>query len=196
MFRIAVSLIAAVAVIGIVSGCSTAPKTEAQRVELHQDVHTAIASFKQEDPDLYRFFNNSYGYAIFPRVGKGAAGLGGAYGQGELYENGRMIGYCDLSQTTVGLQLGGQTYSEIIFFRDQWALDNFKQGELVFAANASAVAVDSGSSGSADYRNGVAVFTMTIEGLMFEAAIGGQEFKYVSIWDAEPARYSSESARY
>jgi lipid-binding SYLF domain-containing protein len=111
-------------------------------------------------------------------VGKGAVGVGGAYGKGVLYQGGRAIGYCDLSQASIGFQLGGQAYSEIIFFEDELSLQNFKSGTLEFAAQASAVAAASDASANADYDHGVAVFTLAGKGLMYEASIGGQKFTY------------------
>jgi lipid-binding SYLF domain-containing protein len=127
---------------------------------------------------LQSFLDRAYGYAIFPTVGKGAVGVGGAYGRGEVFERGVLIGYCDLSQGTVGVQLGGQSYSELLVFENKNALDKFTSGEFAFDAQASAVALKSGASANAKFSNGVAVFTMTKEGLMFEASIGGQKFSY------------------
>jgi len=160
-------------------GCKTAPKTEAGRTSLHKDAMATIDRFKAIDPTLDRFFRESAGYAVFPSVGKGAIGVGGAYGRGELFERGKMIAYCDLSQGTIGLQLGGQAYSEIIFFKNKEALTEFKSGNFTFAAQASAVAATAGSSVDADYDSGVSVFTIERGGLMYEAAIGGQKFSVV-----------------
>jgi lipid-binding SYLF domain-containing protein len=160
------------------AGCTTAPETMGGKIDLRHDAETAMAEFKRADPSMNEFFNNSYGYAVFPSVGKGAAGVGGAFGQGVLYERGRHVGYCSLSQATVGAQLGGQAYREIIFFEYEEALDHFKTGNFAFSAQASAVAVTAGASADADYDRGVAVFTMAKGGLMFEASIGGQKFDY------------------
>jgi lipid-binding SYLF domain-containing protein len=160
------------------TACSTAPKTESDRARLVEQAHITIAAFKKNDESMEKFFDNSVGYAVFPSVGKGAVGVGGAYGRGVLYEDGKPIGYCDLSQGTIGLQLGGQAYSEIIFFETRDALLNFKTGNFAFSAQASAVAARHGASADADYERGVAVFTMTRGGLMYEASIGGQKFSF------------------
>lgn len=160
------------------AACSTAPKSSEDRAELQKDSQHALAKAEARDPALANCLRESYGYAVFPKVGKAAAGVGGGYGKGVLYQNGRMVGYCDLSQATVGLQLGGQTYTEIICFENEHALNDFKSGDLAFDASASAVALKSGDGKSAKYKNGVAVFTMDEEGLMAEAAIGGQKFSY------------------
>ena len=163
----------------MVAGCATAPETQAERNVLEQRAEDTVARFKGTDPTMKKFFNGNVAYAVFPSVGKGAIGVGGAYGQGVLYENDRVVGYCDLSQGTVGLQLGGQKYSEIIFFETRDALLDFKAGHLEFSAQVSAVAADEGASANADYQYGVAVFTMTKGGLMYEASVGGQRFTYM-----------------
>lgn len=141
-------------------------------------VDEAIANLKRKDPGIKLFFKKAYGYAIFPTVGKAGIGLGGAYGEGEVYRQGRYIGSSSLSQLTIGFQLGGQAYTEIIFFRDKHALDDFTSGNFEFNAQASAVAVTAGASADADYDNGVAIFTLPKGGLMYEASIGGQKFSF------------------
>lgn len=144
------------------------------------------------------FFSHSYGYAVFPTVGKGGIGLGGAYGTGRVYAQGRYVGDASLAQLTIGLQLGGQAYSEIIFFQDKRAFGEFTSGNFEFGAQASAVAITAGASAQAsttgsgtttstssshakttgEYQKGVAVFTVAKGGLMYEASIGGQKFSY------------------
>tara|TARA_Y100001933_G_scaffold195203_1_gene195428 strand:+ start:12675 stop:13220 length:546 start_codon:yes stop_codon:yes gene_type:complete len=159
--------------------CTTAPKTTAGKSELEAKADGTIARFKSTDPSMSKyFFGTAKAYAVFPTVGKGAVGVGGAYGKGVLYEGGRAVGYCDLSQASIGFQLGGQAYSEIIFFGDTLSLANFKSGSLEFAAQASAVAAAADASANADYDHGVAVFTLAGKGLMYEASIGGQKFSY------------------
>jgi lipid-binding SYLF domain-containing protein len=158
--------------------CATAPTTTEGRADLTKDAANTLASAKSADPTLDTVINKSSGYAVFPTVGKAAAGVGGAYGRGVLYENGRAVGYCDLTQGTVGMQLGGQTYSQIIAFENKEVLDRFKQGNFEFAAQATAVALRSGAGANARFRDGVAVFTMDEAGLMYEAAVGGQKFSY------------------
>jgi len=171
-------LFALVAMIGIIGGCSTAPKGEAAKENLHEDVMSTLRTLKSEDPSLDEFMSKGHSYAIFPSVGKGGLIAGGAYGRGEVYQGGRMIGYADLSQATIGAQAGGQEFSELIVFESPNALERFKSNSLRFAAEASAVALKSGAAKSAKYENGVAVFTRPTGGLMFEAAIGGQSFSF------------------
>jgi len=141
-------------------------------------VSEAIARFEENDPGIQRFFDNAYGYAVFPTVGKGGVGIGGAYGRGRVYEGSVYVGNTSLTQVTVGFQWGGQAYSEIIFFESQRAMDDFKEGNFEFGAQASAVAATLGASADAAYESGVAVFTVTKGGLMYEASLGGQKFKY------------------
>jgi lipid-binding SYLF domain-containing protein len=172
------SLVSLAAIAMMAIGCSTAPKSEGGKVDLDNDVAKAMANFRKADPGIDSFLSRAQGYAIFPSVGKGAVGVGGAYGKGEVYELGRKIGYCDLSQASIGLALGGQAYSELIVFENQAALDKFKSGNFAFSAQASAVALKSGATANAKYTDGVAVFTTGEAGLMYEASIGGQKFSY------------------
>jgi lipid-binding SYLF domain-containing protein len=144
-----------------------------------------VATFKKKDPGIEKFFKDGVGYAVFPSIAKGAIGIGGATGEGCVYAGGGQIGTARLSQVTVGLQLGGQSYSELIFFQTAKTLDGFKNSDFSFDAQVSAVAITSGASANAAYRNGVAVFTVAKGGLMYEASVGGQKFSYKSLADEE-----------
>ena len=161
-----------------VGACSTAPRTESARADIRADAEAALSKARRADPSFGDFLSRAAGYAVFPTVGKGAVGVGGAYGRGVLYEGGRQVGYCDLSQGSLGFQLGGQAYTEIIAFETPNAVDHFKSGNFAFAAQATAVALRSGAGSNARYENSVAVFTMDEAGLMFEASVGGQKFAY------------------
>lgn len=145
------------------------------------DSKEAKASFKKADPSMENLFKNSAGYVIFPNVGKGAAGVGGAAGKGTVYEHGIPVGTAQMVQVTVGAQAGGQAYREIIFFENKDALDRFMNNKVEFSGQASAVAVKSGASANADYRDGVAVFSQEKSGLMLEASLGGQKFTYKAL---------------
>lgn len=138
----------------------------------------AIAEFKKADSSMQAFFDKAYGYAVFPTVGKGGMGIGGAYGKGTVFRKGEAVGSTSLTQLTIGFQLGGQAYREIIFFKDKTAFDNFKKGNFELSAQASAVAVTAGASADVDFEGGVAVFTMAKGGLMYEASVGGQKFTF------------------
>ncbi len=144
--------------------------------ELRADADRAIADAKAADPSLDCYFQNSAGYAVFPKVGKGGLVVGGAHGKGVLYEHGTPTACADMTQATVGAQAGGQEYSEIIFFETQDSLNRFKQGKYTTSAQASAVALQSGAASNARYEHGVAIFTWCASGMMAEASVGGQKF--------------------
>lgn len=142
------------------------------------DAADAKAAFLKQDESLSKFFKQAAGYVIFPNVGKGGLGIGGASGHGVLYEKGVAVGKANFVQVTIGLQAGGQAYREVIFFEGHEQLSRFKENKFEFSAQASAVAVSSGVAANAKYNEGVAVFTMAKKGLMYEASVGGQKFKY------------------
>jgi len=185
-----VSLLFAAAATCLIAGCSTAPKSTSERNALENRSNSALSEMKSNDASLDGFLRNSYGYAIFPSVGKGGLIVGGGYGRGEVYEQGKFIGFADITQATVGLQAGGQSFSELIVFQNKEALDNFRYGKVKFTANASAVAIKAGASTAANYSHGVAIFTMAQGGLMAEAAVGGQEFGFVPATDADMQRHN------
>jgi lipid-binding SYLF domain-containing protein len=160
------------------SACSTAPGTAEGKTELRHTSEYALSEAQKNDDTLADFIRHSAGYAVFPEVGKGAIGVGGAYGKGDVYQAGAVIGYCDMTQASIGFQLGGQAYSEILVFEDAAALERFKNGNVRFDAQATAVALKSGAGANAKFANGVAVFTMDEAGLMYEASVGGQKFSY------------------
>ena len=166
------------------------------------DVDTAIENFRGAGAG--DFIDDAYGYAVFPSIGKGGIGIGGAHGKGEVFVGGKKVGKTKMSQITYGLQLGGQVYSQMIFFRDERAFDDFTSGNFEFGAQATAVALTAGAQASTstggggntssgtdadsskvnanekqyDGRSGMAIFTIAKGGLMYEATLGGQKFKY------------------
>jgi len=150
---------------------------EADRATVAEAQRT-VALYERTDPSMARLLERADGYAVFPAVVKGAVGVGAAHGDGILFERGKPIGKTSLTQVTVGAQLGGQEYSEVIVFQTSPALTDFSAGRLNFAAQMSAVALKAGASADAKFTNGVAVFTATKGGLMFEASVGGQKFSY------------------
>ncbi|MGA2501952.1 MAG: YSC84-related protein [Tepidisphaeraceae bacterium] len=171
-------LVAGVLGLLVMTGCATAPRSVEGKANIENDAAVALAKAKTSDPTLIGIFDAAAGYAVFPSVGKGAVGVGGAYGKGVLYERGIPVGYCDLSQASIGFQLGGQAYTEIICFNTVQAVETFKQGHLRFDAQATAVALKAGVGANAKFTHGVAVFTMDEAGLMYEASVGGQKFTY------------------
>jgi lipid-binding SYLF domain-containing protein len=174
--------LAVMAVVSLVlAACTTAPSSDSDKQVLHDQATIAFNQFEQNDPTLAQFLSGAYGYVIFPTIGKGAIGIGGAYGRGEVWEQGKRIGWADMSQATLGVQLGGQSYSELLVFQNKFAMETFKSGNYAFSGNASAVAAASGAAATATYQNGTAVFTRVEGGLMFEASIGGQKFSYAPL---------------
>ena len=141
-------------------------------------VQETITKFKEADSSMKVFFEKAYGYIVFPGIGKGGFIIGGGHGDGWVYEKGKHIGRASVTLLTVGAQIGGQSFSEIIFFEDKKTLDDFKKGNWELSAQVSAIMVKEGASKDSSYDHGVAVFTMPKKGAMAEASVGGQKFKY------------------
>ena len=159
-----------------------------------------IATFKQAGESA-KFLDNSYGYAVFPTIAKGGLGVGAAHGKGRVYEQGKYVGDTAMTQVSVGLQAGGQAYTQMIFFEDKRAFDEFTSGNFEFAAGVNAVAITAGASASTgttgstagasggkkdagthgQYHKGMAVFTIAKGGLMYEASVAGQKFSYKAL---------------
>lgn len=144
------------------------------------DAAEAKVMLLKADEGLNTFFDESAGYVIFPNVGKGGFIVGAASGNGIVFEGGKKVGMADLKKLNIGFQAGGQAIIEVIFFETQNSLNDFKEGKFSFAAEASAVAVRSGLAFNAKYKDGVAVFALPKAGLMADASVGGQKFKYRS----------------
>jgi lipid-binding SYLF domain-containing protein len=164
----------------------------------HADDYSDTINLFRNAGESSSFFHRSYAYAVFPTVGEGGLGVGGAFGKGRVYVRGRYVGDTTMGQVSVGFQAGGKAYSQIIFFQDKRALDEFESGTFEFAAGASAVAITAGASASAGtsgasagasggkknaratgvYEKGMAVFTIAKGGLMYAATIAGQHFSF------------------
>ena len=162
------------------------------------DEYTDTANLFRNAGQSAGFFNNSYGYAVFPTIGKAGVGIGGAYGKGRVFAKGKPVGETSMTQASIGFQLGGQGFSQIIFFEDERAFKEFTKGNFEFGADASAVAITAAAGASASstgssagasggkkdavtagkYYKGFATFTIVKGGLMYEAAIAGQKFSY------------------
>jgi len=163
-----------------------------------EDYSSTINVFKQS-PQVQPYFEKAYGYAVFPTVGKGGLGIGGAYGKGQVYRGGRVTGITKLIKVSIGFQAGGQAFSQIIFFQDKRAYNEFTSGEFAFDAQASAVAITAGVQAQAGstgvtagasagpktaahaetrYHKGMVIFIHVKGGLMYEAAIAGQKFSF------------------
>ena len=144
----------------------------------------AVGNLLREHPDAQKFFDKSVAWVVIPTVGKGAIGVAGAArGKGLLFEDGEATAGVTLKQYTVGLQFGGQAYSEFIFFEDEEVVKDFKHGNFELGAQASAVAITAGTSIDASFVDGMAIFTIDKGGLMYEASVGGQKFKVQPLWE-------------
>jgi lipid-binding SYLF domain-containing protein len=154
------------------------PQDSEEQSLLHQRAQASLSDMKRADPSLETLLNSSFAYVIFPRITTAAAGVGGAYGTGEVYQKGKLVGYADVSQGSIGAQLGGQRFAELIMFRTETTYVNFKHNSPEFDARVSAVAASSGAARAADYSSGVLVMYQPEGGLMFQAAVGGQQFRF------------------
>ena len=177
-YRSCASLIALLTLAAFFAGCSTAPKSEEKRDALVDNAQAILKEMKAQDPSLESFLSKGYGHVMFPTVGKGGLVAGGAYGRGVVYRGSDHVGYADLTQASIGLQAGGQSFAELIVFQDEATFNKFTASQLQFGANASAIALKTGAASSATFQNGLAVFVMPKGGLMFEVSLSGQQFKY------------------
>ncbi len=167
------------------AGCETAPATSNERSILEEQAEFTLGMMQKQEPDLDPLLAKAYAYAVFPTVSKGGLIAGGVYGRGVVYQHGVLTGYADLSQATIGGQIGGQTYSELLIIEDEPAMNRLKTGKLSFETNLSAIALQKGTAQHAKYKNGVIVFIRPQGGLMAEATIGGQQFTYIPKTAAE-----------
>jgi lipid-binding SYLF domain-containing protein len=168
-----------IAVVGLgLTGCQTAPKGEEGKDNLVASANAKLDEMKSVDPVFADFIRDAYGYAVYPTVGEGGFIGGAGYGKGDVYERGKMIGWSDITQLSVGAQIGGQKYSEVIAFENKDALNRFIEKEYTLAAEATATAITAGTAAKARWQNGMAVFTYGQKGLMAKAAVGGQRFRF------------------
>lgn len=170
--------VAAAAAMFFTLGCETVPESEQAAENLRSEAQTALQQMTSADPSLQNKIDESAGYAIFPSVGKGGLIVGGAYGKGEVYEQGERVGYASLSQASVGFLAGGQEFSELILFQTPTDLQRFKEGKFALGADASAVALKAGAGAATTFKEGYIVFTRPKGGLMFDISVNGQKFNY------------------
>jgi lipid-binding SYLF domain-containing protein len=166
-------------IMGLIGGCSTGSVSKEERDTLVKQAQVSRQEWNKVDPQFEAFAKKGYGYAFFPEITKGGFVVGGARGQGVVYEKGQHIGYADLTQMSVGFQAGMQDYSQLIVFENQPAMDRFKRNEIDFGANASAVVADKGAAMNAQFVDGVAVFVRPTRGAMAEASLAGQQITYL-----------------
>jgi len=165
--------------IGLLVGCTTAPPSQESRNALLESATVAMEDMNRVDPGVEALARKGYGYALFPEVVKAGLGFGGGYGQGVVYEQGQHVGYADLTLGSVGMQIGGQTFSELVVFENKAAMDRFKLSPVDFTAGAAAMILQNGAAANASFIEGIAVVVRPITGAMAEATVGGQQVKYV-----------------
>ena len=164
----------------LLAACAaSAPASREEAIELDNACWDAIRRFRQAAPSLNDRFAEAAGWAIFPRIDKGAVGIGGAFGRGMAYDRtGRILGFVSLSRASIGFQLGGQSYAELVIFKTRPALRRLTAGDFRLSAETSAVIVKDGVSPRATYTDGIMVVTMDERGIMYEAAVGGQKLDF------------------
>jgi lipid-binding SYLF domain-containing protein len=170
-------LIAIAGIAGTVA-CATAPKTDSGRRSLEAEARQTLMDMRARDSALGNLLDSSAGYVVFPEIGKGGAVIGAAYGRGVLFERGQPTGFVELNQGSIGAQLGGQTFSELIVFENRFDVDRLKVGRFSIGADASAVALTTGAAANARFVEGVAVFTVPRGGLMAELTVSGQQLNF------------------
>ena len=161
----------------ILAGCASTPSDDV----LISESRSALTTFVDRDPGLHRWIDQAYGYAVFPTIGKGGFWVGGGFGRGIVFEQGQPVGRATVSQATIGARIGAQSYSQVIFFRTEAALRRFQRESFEFSAQATAVAATEGRAATTSYEQDVAVFNLARGGLMAEASVGGQKFRYWSL---------------
>jgi hypothetical protein len=144
------------------------------------DAKNGKEEFIKTDGLMKNLFNSAFAYVIFPNIGKGGWGLGGATGNGVVFVHDVPIGSAKMTQITIGFQAGGQSYREVLFFENEQALNDFKNNKVEFSAQASAIIAKDGASANVKFKNGVLIFTQPKGGLMYEASVGGQKFNFKS----------------
>ncbi|MCE9673157.1 lipid-binding SYLF domain-containing protein [Myxococcus stipitatus] len=149
-----------------------------QEKTLHEEAMATLGRLERKNPELKQALERARGFAVFPSMGRASLVLGGTYGHGEVFERGKPIGFATLSQMTIGVQVGGQTFSELIFFEDRNALEDFKGGKVAFAANASAVIIKAAASGTTNYAKCTA-HAYSRGGMLLEVSLGGQKFTFM-----------------
>ena len=145
---------------------------------IEESAAATLKRLEEKDRGIKQMLKKAYAYAVFPSVGKASLVVGGSYGRGAVFEKGKFIGHATISQFTIGVQIGGDTFTELMVFENKEALDRLKKGKMAFAANASAVLVKAGAAGTKDFTNGVAAYAYSRGGMLLEAVIGGQKFKF------------------
>jgi len=169
------ALIVPVLLLGVSTASARKNKDKGEIAELVEQVKK---DWQAKDNTFNKTLKKAYAYAIFPEVGKGGFIVGASHGAGEVYKKKKLIGHAKMTQTTVGAQVGGQTYAEVILFKDKKALDRFKANRFEGTAAATAIGGKKGAAAASKYKDGVAIMVLPKKGAMAEAAGGGQKFHF------------------
>lgn len=170
--------ITAIGVLAVAASCATAPKTAGERRDLEAQANATLSSMQTKDPGLAGILDSAAGYAVFPEIGKGGLIAGAAYGRGVLFVKGRKSGFVELNQASLGAQIGAQTFTELIVFRNNYDVERLKAGTYSLGANMSAIVLKEGAAASADFAQGVAVFVVPRGGVMAELSLSGQKINF------------------
>lgn len=165
---------------GLLAACASGAPNPESRNALVESATAAMQAMNRVDPGVEALARKGYGYVVFPEVIKAGLGFGGGHGYGVVYEQGQHVGFADLTLASVGAQIGGQTFSELIVFENKAAMDRFKAGPLDFTAGAGAMILQNGASANAQFIDGMTVIVTPITGAMAEATIGGQQLRYAA----------------
>jgi lipid-binding SYLF domain-containing protein len=160
------------------AACSTAPKTTSERADLIQSSNSTLQSMMRQDASLRPLLDRSAGYVVIPNVGKGGFIAGGAHGRGVLYQGGQPVGFVQLSQASVGAQIGAQSYDQLVVFQNPADVEKLKRGEWTFGGNASVVALTAGAGAATRFQGGTAVFIVPRGGAMAELSVSGQRLSF------------------
>ncbi|HZK81175.1 MAG TPA: lipid-binding SYLF domain-containing protein [Humisphaera sp.] len=180
MRRFILPLLAAFAAATV--GCDTAsPNSAAERTVQRDEAHVTLEKMEAQAPWLTDMVNNAYGYAVFPNVGAAAIGIGGASGKGYVYKGGQSVGWVSLEQASVGVQLGGDTFGELIIFENDHALNRMMNNSVEFGADASATIIKAGAAGDANFAHGVKIYILPKGGLMAGVSVNGQKFHFTQV---------------
>jgi lipid-binding SYLF domain-containing protein len=180
--RLGIAGVALIALVTVACGGSKDGAKDAQsaKAERNPDVNETIARFKAKDPTIEPLFGKSAGYFIVPTVGEGAFIIGGGHGKGEAFEAGAYIGQISVSEMSIGAQVGGQSYSELVFFEKEVDIRKLKEGSFAFNAEVTAIAADKGAAQNGTFKDGTMAFILPKKGLMASAAIGGQKIDFTA----------------
>ena len=166
------------AALALATACATTPDTPGEQRGLHASASATLETMADREPGLRRALHRAYAYVVFPEIAKGGMIVGGAHGIGVVYRQGRPVGYADLNQASIGAQLGGQSFAEVILLQDEQAYDRLLSDDFDLGADVSAVIVNTGAGAALRFDRGVAVLVMPRTGLMVDLSVHGQQIDF------------------